>query len=175
LIALGWAAKAAHSFFGGTTEERVGFKVGKRRIDLPGEGKNTRVPGQELTDEEIKSIGPGLKRMLERGEIVSDTLKPGEMDQPINQGSTIVDERIARERLEDAGYSVDAVADRAMVYALHDHALLGRPADHAAKAHGVDADAVAKLANKGKPSAPAQQSKASTSPTSSQTKPKPAA
>lgn len=132
----------------------MGFKVGKRPLNMPGNEKTKRAPGSALTDEDVKLFGGAVQRMLQRGDITSDTVQAGDLDMAVNMGSTIVDERLARERLDEAGINVDAVADRAMVYAVYDHAILGRDAKSVAEAHKVDHEAVAKI-GKTKPKRPA--------------------
>lgn len=121
------------------------FKVGHRKMTMPGEKLDERMPGTELTDDDVKLLQPNLRRLLETGVIVSDTVRARDLDMDVGGGATLVDERIARNRLAEGGFDIPEDADRAMVYAAYDVAIGHRDAKTVAKDRKVDLEALKKL------------------------------
>lgn len=118
------------------------YFAGKRPMNLPGVDK-LRMPGEVVTAAEAAQF-VNLRRMLETGELACDykdgEKQPHEMDTVSR--STLVDARVAVEKLREEGILLDEAADTKFIYAVYDIVLLKRGVQETADRRGVAADAL---------------------------------
>lgn len=120
----------------------MAYFVGKRPMVI-GEDRTKRLPGAAVTAAEASSF-PGLRRMLERGDLVCDYAdgEPRPSELPRYSRPTLVDDERARAALAVAGVDLPGEADVAFVFAVYDVVVLKRPAGPVAAKHNVSLEAL---------------------------------